>query len=564
MNEKTDRCRLRWLLSCAALFFIFLANPACTGEDAGSAGDGPAAELFGCETVLATADGQLTGKSDGSGSCVYYGIPFAAPPVAENRFRAPQPVEPWEGVFKADRPGNVCLQGLIPGLWEVGDEDCLYLNVWRPQAISAEPYPVMVFIYGGGFNIGAGTWGVYDGSQLASHGVIVVTINYRLGYFGFLSLPELKAEDPDGSHGNYGIQDQMAALGWVRDNIAAFGGDEQNVTVFGESAGGMSICTMMAAEPAAGLFDKAIIESGGCTVIDTEPDGFAKGRQLFVDPLGCYSTAATEVLDCIRQVSVDDIFEKTTIPLIGGSLYPHIDGYIAREPPLDSVRDGRAMQIPLLTGSNSDEIRLLFVVPPVLKDISESWEEFYLRMTGLFGAEEVEKLKALYPQQNYALPFDMWGDICSDVFLSGPTRIAAQYHAQYMPTYHYFFAWDHFEIGQLLGSFHSWELGFVFGLYNSYNYWLMGLDEIKAALGLSRAMQRYWTNFAKTGDPNSSGDFAWPLLSETGQSIVLDSPPSLEQDLILARSEYWAERIPPGFDAMIDSMGLREVLDQFQ
>jgi para-nitrobenzyl esterase len=565
MDTATHRGQLTWVLVCAINICLFLATPACNGNNNDDSGENsPAPELFDCETLLQTEQGGLTGKNSGNGACEYFGIPFAAPPVGENRFRAPQPAQPREEVLRAVKPGNACIQGLIPGLWEVGDEDCLYLNVWRPQEISPEPYPVMVFIFGGGFTIGAGTWGVYNGSQLANYGVIVVTINYRLGYFGYLSLPELKAEDPDGSHGNYGILDQMAALAWVRNNISAFGGDAQNVTAFGESAGGMSICTMMAAEPAEGLFDKAIIESGGCTIIDPEQVGFEQGRELFLEPLGCESSDSEQVLDCIRNATVDEIFEKATIPMIGGSLYPHIDGYIATEPPLDKVREGRAMQVPLLTGSNSDEIRLLFVVPPVLKDISENWDEFYLRMTDLFGAEEVGNLKVLYPQQNYVLPFDMWGDICSDIFLGAPTRIAAQYHSQYMPTYHYIFAWDHFEVGQSLGSFHSWELGFIFGITNSYNYWLMSLEEIKATESLSHAMQRYWTNFAKTGDPNGSGDFYWPLLSEGGQSIILDSPPSLEKDLILARSEYWTERAPHGFDDMIDFIGLRDVLDQLQ
>jgi len=264
-----------------------------------------AAEL--CSVPVTTTEGPVSGIPE-SESCAYKGVPYAAAPVGALRFRPPAPAPARAEVFVADEFSPWCMQSFHVGILDRNllsikvSEDCLYLNIWRPQ--KSGRFPVMFFMHGGGLLVNSGATGMYEGEHLSStQDVVVVTINYRLGAFGFLSLPELSAEDPNGGSGNYGLLDQIAALTWVRDNVAAFGGDPDNVTIFGESAGGWSVCNMLVSPLARGLFHRAILQSGGCDSTRTVDEGYADGRS-FTEYVGC---SGPDVATCLRDLPADKL-----------------------------------------------------------------------------------------------------------------------------------------------------------------------------------------------------------------------------------------------------------------
>ena len=320
--------------------------------------------------IARTTTGTIEGTEE-DGLCVFRGVPFAAPPVGALRFRAPQPVEPWEGVREAKSFGPIALQAANPMLEALlpppdpvqpQSEDCLYLNLWTP-GVDGGSRPVMVWIHGGAFTIGSGSENYYDGSNLVSRGdVVVVTINYRLGAFGFLNLPSL-------GETNFGMRDQVAALRWVQENIASFGGDPGNVTIFGESAGGMSVGSQMASPEAAGLFHKAIPQSGAChnalTLEETEATGRRFCEKLGVEPDDVEALRAASAADVLAaSVAVDplaaaDFDGDAASALPEMPFQPVIDGSFLEKLPIEHVREGSAAGVATLVGSLDEEMKLM-------------------------------------------------------------------------------------------------------------------------------------------------------------------------------------------------------------
>lgn len=503
------------------------------------------AEPDSCEEPVATSAGLVRGAADAeTETCSWKGIPYAAPPVGELRWRSPQPVEPWEGVRAALNYGPRCWQkgmmNQLEGKRGVGmSEDCLYLNIWRPR--EAGVYPVMVWIHGGGYVGGTGSTPLYSGERLAEQGgLIVVTLNYRLNAFGFLAHEEFQKEDPHAAVGGYGSLDQVAALQWVHDNISHFGGDPGRVTIFGESAGGWSVCTMLATPLTRGLFQAAILESGGCKASIPLEQGFQQGREA-AKKLGC----AEDDVGCMRSRPPEEILEK----LVPGGLFafpfmPHHDGYLLTDTPLNMIRAGDFNRVPLLTGSNRDEVSKVTALlrPRTYNDRPRSYAKGIHRFT---PSAEAEKLSALYPLSQYGRPRLAYAQMFTDRALGCPTYEGADAVAgQGQPVYYYRFDYDRFRWGKTLGAIHAMELPFVFGTFDRppvkiiYNT----PKRIAEAEPLGRIIQSYWINFARTGDPNGEGLPVWPRFRlEDPKVQVLNLQVSTESAALAERCEFWSE-----------------------
>lgn len=468
------------------------------------------------------------------GIWTYKGIPYAAPPVGDLRWKEPQPVEPWDEVLVCDEYGPACPQDSSDwtGMLDVGytDEDCLYLNVWTPAESPDEELPVMVWIHGGAFTSGAGSLPIYDGHNLAEKGVVVVTINYRLGALGLMAHPLLSEESPHGVSGNYGLLDQVAALEWVQTNVGAFGGDADNVTVFGESAGGISILELMVSPLAAGLFDRAIVESGpmldlGLPINRVPALGDAeKTGEEISDDLGC--SEAEDELAALRAVSPDELIAASSgegmffSPI---NLSPNIDGYFLTESPLQAFAAGRQQAVPLLTGINGNEGTLFIPEGVTLNQ--------YNLLVGYLYGDYADEVKALYPAQSEAEVRPAMDRLITQMGFASSARFTAERMAAAdAPAYLYHFtraARD--PRAAALGSFHALEIVYVFGNFDKVE--MKGLEDADRAL--SEAMMGCWTRFAATGDPNGGGaSAAWPAYaSDTSQYQELDAVISTRSNL---------------------------------
>jgi para-nitrobenzyl esterase len=481
---------------------------------------------------------------------VFEGIPYAAPPVGALRWREPQPVAPWAGVRPAKAFGPRPMQGHLyddmvfrtHGI----SEDCLYLNVWTPApAGSGQRLPVMVWIFGGGFQAGDTSEPRQDGTNLAAKGVVVVSMNYRLGIFGFFSHPELSAESGHHASGNYGIMDQTAALRWVQRNIAAFGGDPANVTIFGESAGSYSVSVQMATPTARGLFAKAIGESGSLVGTRRIPPGHvttlakaeAHGLQ-FAAAVGAHSLAelraktAGEVLRASRA-------DRTWNPAVV------VDGYILPRSPHDIYAAGEQAHVPLLAGWNADENRV-YAVFGSKRPTAASFEKM-VRTEYTDMADEILKL---YPAKTDAETVRSAGDLAGDRFIvsSAWNWIELQRKTGRAPVYRYRFDRDvPIPPGTVIngavataadvGAAHASEIPYVFNALGLIHYipW-QPADHV-----LSDRMQAYWVNFARTGNPNGPGLPVWPLYTESDnyQVMHLDVAIRPEPEVFRRRHEFW-------------------------
>jgi para-nitrobenzyl esterase len=501
-----------------------------------------------CTVEVKTAQGTVVGASSISGlTCAYKGIRYAAPPVGDLRFAPPAP-PPSFGKAKLGGFGEHCLQkygikqmGLNLDLLTEGKEDCLFLNVWRPEG---ENHPVMVFIHGGAFTIGAGTWGIYDGDLLAQEGVVVVTLNYRLGPLGFLAMP---AHVTDGVAGNQGILDQLAALEWVQANIQHFGGDPKNVTVFGESAGGMSVCTLIASPKAAGLFHAAIIESGGCKAVAELATGYAHAASYAVDT-GC--AGAADPLACMRKIDAVTLMKDMQFDVVVSALEPHVDGDVVPGVPLERIRAGTFNKVPVLAGSNANEVRITALTNPHNQSLKTApWSEYYRALEATFGAADASALRELYGSANFDTPFDAWFMLKTDYILGCPSFLAAKsLGAAGVDAYHYIFAWN--ELGALqdtIGTVHGLELFFVFGTYPGLQLTFPN-DAVAGAEKLSRQMRRTWATFAKTHAPGAEelGLPAFPKVS--AGSMVFDVASQTDAQIKRAACQFWDARLPLGLE----------------
>lgn len=483
------------------------------------------ADSLFCFNVIGTPQGSVRGiEAETPGVCAWLGIPYAAAPVGEKRWRRPEKTPSWTETLKADHYGSECVQFGVFGKGKNakprGNEDCLYLNIWRPEKSGV--FPVMVWIHGGSLMSGSGSSILYAGDVLAAkEDVVVVTINYRLGVFGFLAHEDFQKEDPDNSVGGYGMMDQIAALAWVRDNIAAFGGDPKNVTIFGESAGGWSVCNLMASPAAAGLFQRAIQESGGCNRTLTLKQGFAEGREL-ASSLGCSGPGAA---GCLRSKTAEEVMAAAPWDSLGmtSPFKPHEDGYLLKKMPIDHLRDGDYNHVPFLAGSNRDEYKVLLLARPEVRKMDEkAYEERVKNEKGKFAAEFL----AAYPARAFGSPGEAY------VTMEGDRNPGCGAHdavdaisSHQREVYYYRFDFDDVPLGQSTGAFHALEIPFVFGTYDrGVIKNILGAKSIELAAPVSAAMMGYWTNFAKSGNPNGRDLPEWPAYDANSRlRMVFDS-----------------------------------------
>jgi len=485
--------------------------------------------------TVKTEQGKAHGTTINEGKVnAFLGLPYAAPPVGELRWRAPQPAAKWKGERDAANFGSRCAQGRVFDDMIFRDsgesEDCLFLNVYAPaEAKSKGKLPVMFWIHGGGYAGGASSEPRHNGDFLPLKGVVLVTINYRLGVFGFLATSDL-AKEANGSAGNYGLLDMVAALQWVKANIKKFGGDPDNVTIFGESAGSFAVSTLMASPLAKGLFAKGIGESGGAfsNVLPMDTlEARAKKDDAWVASLGVNS------LTELRALSADKLLDA--VKASKGHFSTVIDGKLLTEPVADTYAAGKQAHIPLLAGWNRDEGSFLGNGMTV-----EKWKGM---AAGLFKERSEEFLK-LYPGDTDAQAVDSAGAYGGDAFIAFGTWKWIEAHRKTgdSPVYRY-----HFELRALpskyhVGSFafHSDDIEYVFGTLDTRPGQTVRPEDRK----LSDQMMDYWTNFAKTGDPNGPGLPPWPKYDKDDSLIHLDSTITSGPDTLRPRYEFLLKGMP--------------------
>jgi len=501
-----------------------------------------------CSAAVKTESGMIKGVAEKeTQTCAWHGIPFAAPPINGLRWKAPAPPEPWQGVRDGSVWGPRCVQW-NDLKWKFFNsdpsgkmsEDCLYLNIWRPKQDGK--FPVMFFIHGGGYGLGTANTPTYWGDRMAQAGeVVVVTINYRLSLLGFLALPGLRAEDPDQSTGNYGTLDQVAALKWVKNNIANFKGDPENVTVFGESAGGWSICTLLATPLARGLFRQAIMESGGCRQSATLEQGYEQGKAL-AKKLGCNPGD----LSCLSKVPAQNILEATPMPVFSTFVFgPHEDGYVLSAKPWEMIAAGNFNKVPVIFGTNRDE--MWPNADSYNKDLKKlAVPEFPGKISVLFKIPEAQaqELVRLYPPEKYGnRPFQAFARMVTDFAFYCPTEQGLVPAAgQGVTAFRYRFDFDDYRLmGNGEVAMHAIELPFVFNSFDRRMFSVFfSKKQAQAAAPLSKTIQSYWLNFAKTGDPNGPGLPVWPKFMPDSRIVqVLDHEVKSEPSQKSGQCNYW-------------------------
>jgi para-nitrobenzyl esterase len=447
-----------------------------------------------------TQSGALAGVHDGD-VVSYKGIPYAAPPVGALRWRAPQPVKAWSGLRAADKVGPICTQIHNPRDNGVGgpqmSEDCLTLNVFAPAQRSAKPLPVMVWIHGGGFVNGSGTAGLYDGSGLARQGVVAVTINYRLGRFGFFAHPALTAAAAGEPVGNYGLMDMIASLKWVQSNIRAFGGDPAAVTIFGESAGGIAVNDLMVSPMAKGLFIRAIVESGAGRETGPSLASTEKAGQDFAAKLGLSGTATAADL---RGLTAEQIIKAGDPDIFGGG-GTMVDGKVLTVSAHDGFVRGIEAKVPYIVGYNNLE----FPAPPEMV-------EARLAREPSFTADARAKVAAAYGDRAAFMT-----NIVSDRTFVEPALEMARLHASHgQPTWLYRFSvLSPLAPATLKGAPHASERQYVFRTLNASTWPTTPNDAVQAAI-----MSAYWVSFAKTGDPNGGARPQWPTYVSASDQLL--------------------------------------------
>lgn len=498
--------------------------------------------------TVRTAEGEIRGSvHQDSGVRTFFGIPFAQPPVGDLRWKAPQEVRPWSGVRPALAFGPRCKQEPVttdvvsraPSL----SEDCLYLNVWTPSSSVGTKLPVLVYIYGGGFQAGDGSERRYDGEALAKRGIVVVTFNYRLGVFGFLALPELTQESPQHASGNYGLLDQTAALQWVHKNISAFGGDPRRVTIAGESAGSMSVSAQMASPLARGLFAAAIGESGSALLGTFPLPSLAAAEQTgleFERGAGADSLAALRALPALvlQDLSAHTVLKSLSGGPPGLRFWPDVDGYFFPKPPAQIFAAGEQSRVPLLAGSNSEENGY----NGILGEADPTVENYKKALQRRFH-EYADEAFQLYPASGNGKPVqDVAQTISSDLFtgyitwkwLSLATRTGGQ------PTYYYYYThprpplrpesvakfkgwWTYALEGKTYprpaprGAVHSAEIEYALGNLDGNDVYAWRSQDYE----VSKTLESFFVNFIKTGNPNGPGLPTWPPYVE-GQRMIID------------------------------------------
>ncbi|MBZ5577025.1 MAG: carboxylesterase family protein [Acidobacteriia bacterium] len=493
--------------------------------------------------TVAVSGGRLQGSSLTQGGAAFKGIPYAQPPVGDLRWRAPQPVKPWTGVRDATAFGAPCAQNAGGRALEISREDCLFLNVWTPelpgpvsrggQAAQARK-PVMVWIHGGGNYGGTASSAGFDGASLARRGVVLVSVNYRLTIFGFFAHPELTRESPHHASGNYGLMDQIAALEWVRDNVAQFGGDPGNVTLFGQSAGAVDADVLMTTPLAQGLFHRVIAESGTVTrnpdaatlrmtalgavmaiknealsysdaplLAEAEQEGLALAADLHAPAVGA--------LPYLRNLPASDLLKAASgRKSIGPANGITVDGWVFPKPPAAVFASGQEHRVPLIVGNNARER-----TPPesTAAELSHAMEAMYgplaARASALYGAAAPQA-----PDPLYGGPATQW---VVDTMYRCPVVAQLAWHAAAGNTA-YEYQFDRAAPGrEAVGAVHGAEVPYVFGALTGGG---RGPQYSAVDLEISSAMQQYWTNFAKTGNPNGTGLPPWPKFDAATGAVL--------------------------------------------
>ena len=454
-------------------------------------------------TEASVTGGKIAGAAvDGLGE--FKGIPFAAPPVGVLRWKAPQPVQPWSGVRQTTHFGDACMQGGGGGGAGKGipySEDCLYLDVWTPAKAPGDKLPVIVWIYGGGFNAGATSNELYDGAHFAQRGVVFVSISYRVGPFGFLATPELSKESGRGS-GAYGLQDQIAGLKWVKANVAKFGGDPSKVTILGHSAGGFAVSMLAASPQAKGLVRGVSSESGANfsppadkpyagnnfqTLHAAESNG-----QKWLESLGAHSLAEARALPA---PAVEKAQRNPGAP----RFWPPVDGYVVTDDQVKLYKAGRFNDTPILVGDVSDESAAFGRRGPLAPDAFET------QVRGAYG-KQADAILAAYGHADEAKATRSATQLQSDTTFDWGQYTWARMETSYGRNKAFVYRFDKPSAANPNGSGHGQEVGYVFG-----NLGIGGRAQpTDADRALSDQMQTYWVNFAKTGDPNGAGLPQWP------------------------------------------------------
>jgi para-nitrobenzyl esterase len=505
---------IRILLICALLVYAGLA--------------GGLASVASAAGVVPTDKGPVKGIETQAVK-EYLGIPYAAPPVGDLRWRPPQPAQRWHGPRDATRFGNHCPQPASPFGAASNTEDCLYLNVYTPNngpgRGHAKHLPVMVWIHGGALAVGESD--DYDPTRLVKQGVVVVTINYRLGFLGFFAHPALSAESTSHSSGNYGLMDQQAALRWVKRNVGKFGGDSGNVTIFGQSAGGLSVHAQLASPLAAGLFQRAIVQSGAYattnpSLSDAETKGSAVARSV-----GC----AVQTAVCLRSVAVGTLLARQ--PTTEGSVLPNVDGNVLPQSIKAAIESGQFNRVPVIEGSTHDEFSIFtaLYIEFVYGELSPGLYPIVLSvLLPTIGSNAgLGDVLAQYPLANYPSVGEAITALGTDAVFSCSGHRVAQALSQFAPTYTYEF--NDRNAPQLFvrpasfpyGAYHGSELAYLFDSTTLGGH--APLDPNQESL--ADAMVRYWTQFARTGVPNAAGSSQWPAYTaptDLYQSLVPPTP----------------------------------------
>ena len=479
----------------------------------------------GLETVIKIDSGWIAGG--GTAVRSYKGIPYAAPPIGDLRWKPPQSPKAWKGIRLAKNFPTSCPQALLlPG---PQSEDCLGLNVWTPARPGSDKLPVMVWIHGGGFAIGATSQSVYDGEPLASQGVVMVSMNYRLGVFGFFAHPGLSQESGHNTSGNYGLLDMVAALQWVKRNIAAFGGDPENVTIFGESAGGTAVCLLMVMPQAQGLFTKVISESAAWM---NTPVSHIRETWYNRVPAEKYGATLGSDIGALRAKSTAEIMKMTGgVDFSGekadrGEAYLHIvDGWVVPDDPARLFAQGKFSRVPLIAGTNADEGTLMGGPPVRSVAAYRKWAEKQFH-------EQGNALVDIYTAATDAEAYDAAAHATGDfLFLQGTREILRAVSKVNPKTYQYQFTRVN-GVGRRIkwGTFHASEIPYVFGTLPDSAYGteasLIGNFSIDADSyneqdrRLSLAMNAAWVHFATMGDPNGPGVPSWPAFGDGKESYM--------------------------------------------
>ena len=490
--------------------------------------------------------GLLAGTNGSSAEMrVYRGIPFAAPPVGDLRWKAPQPAAQWQGVRQAAEFSNACWQTQYPSAAAIYQaqlpplsEDCLHLNIWTPAKSAKDRLPVMVWIHGGGFTRGFAGTRAYDGEALARKGAVIVTINYRLGIFGFFAHPALSAESGHHASGNYALLDQIAALQWVQKNIAAFGGDPTRVTIFGESAGSWAVNSLMASPLAKGLFQRAIGESGGSfspmkTMAEAEKEGEKLVASLAPAPTADAKTeaggkpSAQSILKTLRAMPAEELLKASDAETVR----PMVDGWVLPEDVAAIFAQGKQNDVPLIVGYNADEgttlapqaanLKAMMFTGGVYQRYGPQADAFLKIYPAASDEQAVSSFYSAYRDQVFGWEMRTWA------------RMATK--TGHQPAYLYYFS-RHAPgpLSARLRAFHALDIAYVFGTF----VWPFPWEDTDKKL--SDAMTSYWVNFAATGNPNGGSLVKWPAYSaKDDQSLEFGDQIAVHSDVNKAGLDFF-------------------------